>query len=120
MFMQLISPEVPRIVNSFGATTQNASLSVSLMCTATGTPPITWVWRKNSILIQPSNQITISSTSSFSTITITDLRVNDGGVFQCVARNSAGTGQANELLSISSEQPIMYICAYTNNVTKQE
>src|SRR5207253_639302 len=73
-------------------TVRNAGDSLSLSISATGTPPLTFQWKKDSNNLSNgsmANRSIISGAISPS-LTLTSIRATDAGVYICTAHNSAG------------------------------
>ena len=71
---------------------------------AQGTLPITWTWRHNGKDLAQSDDVSYDETGLASTLVLTGLEEEDGGVYQCVAHNeNTGAAAASDLLTINSE-----------------
>ena len=90
----------PRITSSFPQTTVNRTLPVSLSCRSEGTPPLQWTWKRDTQTLSNNGAVSFTTSGAESTLTISSVSVNDGGVYQCVVEQpSTGlTAAANELL----------------------
>ncbi|HEY9509785.1 MAG TPA: immunoglobulin domain-containing protein, partial [Verrucomicrobiae bacterium] len=63
-------------------------MTIVLKASATGTPPLTYQWRKNGTRLPDDSRITGSSSS---TLTLTNVVVNDSGDYEVLVSNSFGT-----------------------------
>ena len=59
---------------------------VTLNCTAFGGPNITFLWYKNDVLLEGSDE---------NILNITAVSAADGGLYECVVNNTAGNSTAN-------------------------
>ena len=83
--LDILFIDLPRITQSFNNISQLASLSVNVSCTAEGTLPIKWIWRKNAVQLEQSSNVQFNETGAVSTLTINSLDINDSSIVQCVA-----------------------------------
>ena len=94
----------PTITHSFSETTINVTQSVQLMCRAQGSPPLTWTWFRNKVMLT-SVRVGYDRNGLESTLTISHVEESDGGVYQCHVEQMAyrTVAAANELLVAQSE-----------------
>ena len=72
----------------------------SLSCVVGGLPVVSIVWLKNGVLISESSDVTFSSNANStlttgqvtSTITLTNLTLDDAAQYQCVGNNTGAPG----------------------------
>ena len=75
-----------------------------IQCGFEGVPTPTVVWtRDGNILTNGSNDITIATGDSSSTLTITTLAANDAGSYTCMVSNILGTDMASSALLVQCE-----------------
>ena len=97
-----ISPEGSVMIQPQNATF-NYKDEVNLTCTCQGGPNNTFTWLLNgSPIISGTNSYTISSTEFSSILMINRITArNHGGLYQCIAKNSAGNGSDTTHVYIS-------------------
>ena len=95
---------LPTITQSFSETTVNVTQSVQLTCRAQGSPPLTWTWFHNKVMLT-SVRVEYDRNGLESTLTISHVEESDGGVYQCRVEQMAyrTVAAANELLVAQSE-----------------
>ena len=75
-----------------------------IQCTFEGVPTPTVVWsRDGTMLSDGSNDITIATGDSSSTLTITTLTADDSGSYTCMVSNLLGTVTASSTLQVQCE-----------------
>uniref|UniRef100_A0A8C5MFW8 Immunoglobulin superfamily DCC subclass member 3 n=1 Tax=Leptobrachium leishanense TaxID=445787 RepID=A0A8C5MFW8_9ANUR len=67
-------------------------------CLAQGEPPPQITWLKNGQELEPSGHIKLKNNNS--SLTISGISQEDEAIYQCVARNSAGSSQSSARLSV--------------------
>eukprot|EP00079_Xenopus_tropicalis_P011948 XP_002938404.2 PREDICTED: immunoglobulin superfamily DCC subclass member 3 [Xenopus tropicalis] len=67
-------------------------------CLAQGEPPPQITWLKNGQELEPSGHIKLKNNNS--SLTISGISQEDEAIYQCVAKNSAGSSQASARLSV--------------------
>ena len=90
---------------SSSALNADIGCTLTLTCTSSGSPPDTFIWMKNGVPITNSCNITAlnntNTTAIFSTTyTISNLSINDMGVYSCTVRNPIGS-DTREVINIS-------------------
>lgn len=104
VFHSLSFSEPLTIISSFPTTSEFASLSVSLTCTAEGPESIHWLWRNNTEELSQTADTQFNPSGTSSTLTISNLDVNGGGIIQCVANDDqGGYASANDVFTVKSE-----------------
>ena len=106
--------------NSVAPTITNAPLnhmvtegeSVTLQCTATGTPSPTISWLKDGDAIESSSEVTIVSTPGTSTLTITSVLASNLGEYACVATNGGGSVSATATIAFTGKRCFTIIQTY--------
>ena len=72
-----------------------------IQCTFNGVPTPTVTWsHNNSTLTNGSDDITIATDESSSTLTIITLTEDDSGVYTCMVSNLVGSGTATSVLQV--------------------
>uniref|UniRef100_A0A1A8CVF4 Down syndrome cell adhesion molecule like 1 n=1 Tax=Nothobranchius kadleci TaxID=1051664 RepID=A0A1A8CVF4_NOTKA len=95
----LLEDGTPRIVASFSERVVVPGEPFSLMCAAKGAPPPTITWTLDDEPVARdlsrvrSSQYTLSDGSTVSYVNVSSPQIRDGGVYRCVARNSAGSAE---------------------------
>ena len=75
-----------------------------IQCTFEGVPTPTVVWSHDgTILTNGSNDTTIATGDSSSTLTITTLTADDSGSYTCMASNLLGSVTASSTLQVQCE-----------------
>ena len=75
-----------------------------IQCTFEGVPTPTVVWsRDGNVLTDGSNDITIATGDSSSTLTITTLTADDSGSYTCMVSNLLGNDTASSTLQVQCE-----------------
>ncbi|XP_019859986.1 PREDICTED: hemicentin-1-like, partial [Amphimedon queenslandica] len=90
------------IMVSVSSATVSGGDNVTFTCTAGGGPGNTFAWRHNAIAISDGGRFIIESTS-FSTLTVTDVIGADFGTYVCEVSNLAGSGTATSRITTSPE-----------------
>ncbi|XP_069038519.1 cell adhesion molecule DSCAML1 isoform X1 [Lepisosteus oculatus] len=101
----LLEDGTPRIVSSFSERVVAPGEQFSLMCAAKGAPPPTVTWTLDDEPItrdsgHRSNQYTLSDGSTVSHMNVSSPQIRDGGVYRCVARNSAGSAEYQARINV--------------------
>lgn len=107
MFLLLCPPSdgTPRIVSSFSERVVNPGEPFSLMCAAKGAPPpsITWTLDDEPVVrdsTYKTSQYTLSDGLTVSHVNVSSPLIRDGGVYRCVARNSAGSAEYQARINV--------------------
>ena len=77
----------------------------SLMCQAKGAPPPTISWTLDDEAIARdsalrASQYTLSDGNTVSHVNVSNPQIRDGGVYRCVARNSAGSAEYQARINV--------------------
>ncbi|XP_062408479.1 cell adhesion molecule DSCAML1 [Sardina pilchardus] len=101
----LLEDGTPRIVQSFSERVVAPGEPFSLMCTAKGAPPPTISWTLDDEAIARdsalrASQYTLSDGSTVSHVNVSNPQIRDGGVYRCVARNSAGSAEYQARINV--------------------
>ncbi|XP_035999174.1 Down syndrome cell adhesion molecule-like protein 1 homolog isoform X3 [Fundulus heteroclitus] len=104
----LLEDGTPRIVSSFSERVVNPGEPFSLMCAAKGAPPpsITWTLDEESVVrdsTYKTSQYTLSDGLTVSHVNVSSPLIRDGGVYRCVARNSAGSAEYQARINVRLE-----------------
>ncbi|XP_014672719.1 PREDICTED: Down syndrome cell adhesion molecule-like protein Dscam2 [Priapulus caudatus] len=88
----------PAITSGFGELTIYRGSAVSLQCQASGNPPPQMLWTLDDLPITGSDRVTITTYrldngDVVSYLNRSNVRVEDGGAFQCTARNQHGAAE---------------------------
>lgn len=99
------SDGTPRIVSSFSERVVNPGEPFSLMCAAKGAPPpsITWTLDDEPVVrdsTYKTSQYTLSDGLTVSHVNVSSPLIRDGGVYRCVARNSAGSAEYQARINV--------------------
>ena len=100
-----LATDPPTILTSSPANSE-ASVDTDHMiqCTFDGVPTPTVVWlHDGTMLTDGSNDITIATGDSSSTLTITTLTADDSGSYTCMVSNLLGTVTASSTLQVQCE-----------------
>ena len=100
-----LSDGTPRIVSSFSERVVNPGEPFSLMCAAKGAPPpsITWTLDDEPVVrdsTYKTSQYTLSDGLTVSHVNVSSPLIRDGGVYRCVARNSAGSAEYQARINV--------------------
>ncbi|XP_068456390.1 cell adhesion molecule DSCAML1-like isoform X3 [Clinocottus analis] len=103
----LLEDGTPRIVSSFSERVVNPGEPFSLMCGAKGAPPpsITWTLDDEPVVrdsTYKTSQYTLSDGLTVSHVNVSSPLIRDGGVYRCVARNSAGSAEYQARINFHS------------------
>uniref|UniRef100_I3J9G9 DS cell adhesion molecule like 1 n=1 Tax=Oreochromis niloticus TaxID=8128 RepID=I3J9G9_ORENI len=101
----LLEDGTPRIVSSFSERVVNPGEPFSLMCAAKGAPPpsITWTLDDEPVVrdsTYKTSQYTLSDGLTVSHVNVSSPLIPDGGVYRCVARNSAGSAEYQARINV--------------------
>uniref|UniRef100_A0A7N8X9M7 Down syndrome cell adhesion molecule-like protein 1 homolog n=1 Tax=Mastacembelus armatus TaxID=205130 RepID=A0A7N8X9M7_9TELE len=101
----LLEDGTPRIVSSFSERVVNPSEPFSLMCAAKGAPPPSITWTLDDELVvrdstYKTSQYTLSDGLTVSHVNVSSPLIRDGGVYRCVARNSAGSAEYQARINV--------------------
>ncbi|XP_034745933.1 Down syndrome cell adhesion molecule-like protein 1 homolog isoform X1 [Etheostoma cragini] len=101
----LLEDGTPRIVSSFSERVVNPGEPFSLMCGAKGAPPpsITWTLDDEPVVrdsTYKTSQYTLSDGLTVSHVNVSSPLIRDGGVYRCVARNSAGSAEYQARINV--------------------
>uniref|UniRef100_A0A671XD27 DS cell adhesion molecule like 1 n=1 Tax=Sparus aurata TaxID=8175 RepID=A0A671XD27_SPAAU len=101
----LLEDGTPRIVSSFSERVVNPGEPFSLMCAAKGAPPpsITWTLDDEPVVrdsTYKTSQYTLSDGLTVSHVNVSSPQIRDGGVYRCVARNSAGSAEYQARINV--------------------
>uniref|UniRef100_A0A8D3DUK2 DS cell adhesion molecule like 1 n=1 Tax=Scophthalmus maximus TaxID=52904 RepID=A0A8D3DUK2_SCOMX len=101
----LLEDGTPRIVSSFSERVVNPGEPFSLMCAAKGAPPpsITWTLDDEPVVrdsTYKTSQYTLSDGLTVSHVNVSSPLIRDGGVYRCVARNSAGSAEYQARINV--------------------
>ncbi|XP_034462537.1 Down syndrome cell adhesion molecule-like protein 1 homolog isoform X3 [Hippoglossus hippoglossus] len=104
----LLEDGTPRIVSSFSERVVNPGEPFSLMCGAKGAPPpaITWTLDDEPVVrdsTYKTSQYTLSDGLTVSHVNVSSPLIRDGGVYRCVARNSAGSAEYQARINVHLE-----------------
>ena len=99
----LVTEVFPVIVQSPQSVTVASGGTAALMCAATGTPTPTITWQKDGLEVLPSADISIVSADGNSTLTISNAKMTDAGLYECNAANTAGTVFASGDISVTGK-----------------
>ncbi|XP_076745164.1 cell adhesion molecule DSCAML1 isoform X3 [Maylandia zebra] len=104
----LLEDGTPRIVSSFSERVVNPGEPFSLMCAAKGAPPpsITWTLDDEPVIrdsTYKTSQYTLSDGLTVSHVNVSSPLIPDGGVYRCVARNSAGSAEYQARINVHLE-----------------
>ncbi|KAM4544809.1 cell adhesion molecule DSCAML1-like isoform 3-T3 [Odontesthes bonariensis] len=104
----LLEDGTPRIVSSFSERVVNPGEPFSLMCAAKGAPPpsITWTLDDEPVVrdsTYKTSQYTLSDGLTVSHVNVSSPLIRDGGVYRCVARNSAGSAEYQARINVHLE-----------------
>ncbi|XP_030293960.1 Down syndrome cell adhesion molecule-like protein 1 homolog isoform X4 [Sparus aurata] len=104
----LLEDGTPRIVSSFSERVVNPGEPFSLMCAAKGAPPpsITWTLDDEPVVrdsTYKTSQYTLSDGLTVSHVNVSSPQIRDGGVYRCVARNSAGSAEYQARINVHPE-----------------
>ncbi|XP_037543605.1 Down syndrome cell adhesion molecule-like protein 1 homolog [Nematolebias whitei] len=101
----LLEDGTPRIVSSFSERVVNPGEPFSLMCAAKGAPPpsITWTLDDEPVVrdsTYKTSQYTLLDGLTVSHVNVSSPLIRDGGVYRCVARNSAGSAEYQARINV--------------------
>ena len=74
------------------------SLILSVNVTGAPTPSVSWYLGQDQL--QATNGISIETTDTYSTLTVKDVKDNQGGVYSVLAENSVGSDKAEFTVNI--------------------
>uniref|UniRef100_A0A3Q2DIV1 Down syndrome cell adhesion molecule like 1 n=1 Tax=Cyprinodon variegatus TaxID=28743 RepID=A0A3Q2DIV1_CYPVA len=105
----LLEDGTPRIVSSFSERVVNPGEPFSLMCAAKGAPPpsITWTLDEEAVVrdsTYKTSQYTLSDGLTVSHVNVSSPLIRHGGVYRCVARNSAGSAEYQARINVRGPQ----------------
>lgn len=80
----------PCVLSSLSDTTVICGKSTMLQCEVRGSPIPTILWRKNGRVIGNTKDFQQTYENNMARLTIKDILVQDGGCYDCVARNTHG------------------------------
>ena len=86
--------------------------NIILTCTSSGSPPDTFTWMKDGVLVTQSTNITTvtytNTTAVFSSsYTISNVSISDNGTYTCTVTNPIGTD--NNSFTINIRKFIVYV-----------
>lgn len=92
-------------MSSFSERVVNPGEPFSLMCGAKGAPPpsITWTLDDEPVMrdsTYKTSQYTLSDGLTVSHVNVSSPLIRDGGVYRCVARNSAGSAEYQARINV--------------------
>jgi uncharacterized repeat protein (TIGR01451 family) len=105
-------------VNANTATTKPNDQSVcqgstaSFSTTASGTGPFSFVWKKGAVVLHSGDlggRVTITSGSTSSTLTISNVQPGDAGSYTVETTGSCGTASQSATLSVNSTGPVIVL-----------
>ena len=85
----------PRITAGFQQVNASLDQPVLLDCQASGTQPLEWTWRKDGLPFQQREGVAYATSGLQSTLSISMVTENDGGVYQCVVSQPYTGREAN-------------------------
>ena len=92
-----------------GLTNQSALVesSVTLSCEASGTPPLTWSWRRGSELVTEG----VSSTGNRTELTVTNVQTMHANIYQCIiSHDTAGSAASASVLLVEGLCVCVCVC----------
>jgi len=94
--------------------------SFTLSCNSRGSPPDTFTWMKDGIVLNPQpNVITLahdSTTANFQTnYTISNVATSDSGTYTCTAINPIGSDSENIGVVVTGELILLYLHKYSTS-----
>ncbi|XP_051901665.1 immunoglobulin superfamily DCC subclass member 3-like [Pristis pectinata] len=102
---RLVVQAPPEFVQWPQSVSKRVGSTAVFTCVAQGVPEPQLVWLKNGrVLAAPSDNIKL--THSNSTLIINRVTGSDEAIYQCIARNSAGTNQASARLAVTLSQEL--------------
>ena len=96
--------------------------SLTLSCTSRGSPPDTFTWMKDGIVLDPQpNVVTLthdSTTANFQTnYTISNVTTSDSGTYTCTVTNPIGSdNKAISVAVVTGELILLYVSTVLANV----
>ena len=103
----VVTPTPPAIIAQPQGATNSPGSSITLNVTASGTPPLYYLWRKNSNAIG-----SFTTTSSF---TINNAQQNDSGFYSVIVSNALGTvTSTNVFVSVQCTVPAGFVAQPTS------
>ena len=88
-------PLDPPLISSIAPTNiaSPRTTTVSITCVYDGNPDPVVNWFRGSVLLDDaSDDVTITTTSTKSTLTLSNIQPNDGGNYHCITNNTIGPG----------------------------
>ena len=76
---------------------------VRLNCQFDGQPTPSVSWYKNEVLIQPSSRVRINTENGLSVVEISNVSVDDGGLYTCRLLNEAGSAATTASIIVTGE-----------------
>ena len=83
--------------------------TASFTTNASGTGPFSFVWKKGIVPIVSGGRFTITSTSTSSTLTITNVQAGDAGTYTVETTGACGTATQSANLSVDSTPPTIIL-----------
>ncbi|XP_043557299.1 Down syndrome cell adhesion molecule homolog isoform X2 [Chiloscyllium plagiosum] len=101
----ILEDGTPKVISFFSEKVVSPNEPISLMCSVKGNPPptITWTLDDDSIARDGSHHFSQYRTTEgnmVSHLNITNTQVRDGGVYRCVANNSAGVAMYQARINV--------------------
>ena len=79
---------------------------IALTCSSSGSPPLTFQWLKNGIVIKEDDSTKVIKDEDLSTIKFKSLRSTDSGDYECRASNNEGVDSFSARLAIKGKHMI--------------
>ncbi|XP_061073123.1 LOW QUALITY PROTEIN: contactin-5-like [Conger conger] len=92
----------PQWISRINDTQLDSTEELQWECRATGKPRPTYRWLRNGAPIPPEGRVTFMGL----TMSISNLRLEDSGMYQCIAENKYGAIYSNAQLSVLASVPV--------------